>query len=74
MTAARRMEDAGMKHEQAEADGKRVMRGADPVDFKTEFDALKTDVVAALDAWERRFYAALLASHGLLFIALKLFP
>ena len=74
MTAVRRMEDAGTKHEQTEANGKRVMRGADSVDFKTEFDALKADVVAALETWERRFYAALLASHGLLFIALKLFP
>ena len=74
MTAAHRMEDAGKKHEQAEADGKRVMRYADPVDFKAEIAALKADVVAALEARERRFYAALLASHGLLFVALKLVP
>lgn len=78
LTAARRMEDAGMKREQAEAvaEAVRSAAGADREDLatKTDLAMLKAELVDRMQSTERRMYAAVFGVGGLLFAALKLVP
>ena len=78
LTAARRMEDAGMKREQAEAvaEGLRSAADADREELATKADLadLKADLVDRMQSGERRMYAAVFGVGGLLFAALKLVP
>lgn len=89
LTAARRMEDAGMKREQAEAvaEAVRSATGADREDLATKADLadvkaelkadsalLRAELVDRMQSGERRMYAAVFGVGGLLFAALKLVP
>ncbi len=89
LTAARRMEDAGMKREQAEAvaEAVRSATGADREDLATKADladvkaelkadsaSLRAELVDRMQSGERRMYAAVFGVGGLLFAALKLVP
>ncbi len=89
LTAARRMEDAGMKREQAEAvaeavrtaaesDREELATKADLADVKGELKAdissLRVELVDRIQSGERRMYAAVFGVGGLLFAALKLVP
>ena len=78
LTAARRMEDAGMKREQAEAVAEAV-RSAAQADLqhlatKADLAALRAELVDRMQSGERRMYAAVFGVGGLLFAALKLVP
>ena len=89
LSAARRMEDAGMKREQAEAvaEAVRSATGADREDLATKADladvkaelkadsaSLRAELVDRMQSGERRMYAAVFGVGGLLFAALKLVP
>ncbi len=89
LSAARRMEEAGMKREQAEAvaeavrsaagaDREDLATKADLADVKTELKAdsasLRAELVDRMQSGERRMYAAVFGVGGLLFAALKLVP
>ena len=89
LSAARRMEDAGMKREQAEAvaEAVRSAAGADRDDLATKADladvkaelkadsaSLRAELVDRMQSGERRMYAAVFGVGGLLFAALKLVP
>ena len=85
LTAARRMEEAGMKREQAEAVAEAVRSAAeadlehlatktDLADVKADISALRVELVDRMQSGERRMYAAAFGVGGLLFAALKLVP
>ena len=81
LTAARRMEEAGMKREQAEAVRSAAESGREHLATKTDMAVLKADIAALkaelvdrMQSGERRMYAAALGVGGLLFAALKLVP
>ena len=89
LTAARRMEHAGMKREQAEAVAEAVRSAAETgreelatkadlagvkAELKADMATLKTELVDRMQSGERRMYAAVFGVGGLLFAALKLFP
>ncbi|MDE0057662.1 MAG: hypothetical protein OXI22_03185 [Defluviicoccus sp.] len=78
LTAARRMEEAGMKCEQAEAVAEAVRSAAESgrgeLATKADLAELKVDLVDRMQSGERRMYAAVFGVGGLLFAALKLFP
>ena len=89
LTATRRMEDAGMKREQAEAVAEAVRTAAESgreelatktdlagvkAELKADMAALKADLLDRLQSGERRMYAAVFGVGGLLFAALKLVP
>ena len=89
LTAARRMEKAGMKREQAEAVAEAVRTAAesgreelatksDLADVKAELKGdiagLRAELVDRMQSGERRMYAAVFGVGGLLFAALKLVP
>ena len=85
LTAARRMEGAGMKREQAEAVAQAVRTAAesgreelatrtDIAELKGDISALRVELVDRMQSGERRMYAAVFGVGGLLFAALKLVP
>ncbi len=78
LTAARRMEAAGMKREQAEAVAEAVRSAAEAdlehLATKADLAALRADLVDRMLSTERRMYAAVFGVGGLLFAALKLVP
>ena len=78
LTAARRMEHAGMKREQAEAVAEAVRSaaetGREELATKADLAALRADLVDRMQSGERRMYAAVFGVGGLLFAALKLIP
>lgn len=80
IAAVRRLEDAGLSREAAEAitagDLESASAGS-PVtraDLDAGLAALKADLLDRIQGSERRTYAAVFAAAGLLFAALKLVP
>ena len=89
LTAARRMEEAGMKREQAEAVAEAVRSAAEAdlehlatksdladakAELKGDIAGLRAELVDRMQSGERRMYATAFGVGGLLFAALKLVP
>ena len=78
LTAARRMEEAGMKREQAEAVAEAVRSAAESdlehLATKSDLATLRAELMDRMQSGERRMYAAVFGVGGLLFAALKLVP
>ena len=80
ITAVRRLEDAGLSREAAEAITASDLEAAaagQPVtraDLDAGLASLEARMLERLQASERRTYAAVFAAAGLLFAALKLIP
>ena len=78
IAAVRRLEDAGLSREAAEAvtvnDLEASGAGHDPLATKADLAALKSELTDRIQASERRTTAVIFAAAGLLFAALKLIP